>query len=323
MIFMTCSKITKTNSPKNIFSGQQGREESDERRRESVGTRIQQRKTAGPWIMQLKQNQELNPRRNQHANRQENQHENQQEVRHSVVLADEMPQRDESFLPLHPDPEEVNLKPQQQQEEARFFDDINDYNYNRRVFPQSQLQYQIQGMSDDQLKELLYEVDHDPKYVQELLGLNGILETALTSGGERKGGPNANTRNTPNSDAYQLGLFQKMLHVHQTDMANNKDKESNLKLSEKIKRGEGPQLSVVSPLEVLRQQLVYELARRRIKENREKIQINEQLLKTIGKRSVDDRHYYSQMKRSTLVSPNSLLENQRLQVSLESISRRR
>lgn len=54
-----------------------------------------------------------------------------------------------------------------------------------------------------------------------------------------------------------------------------------------IKRGEGPQLSVVSPLDVLRQQLIYELARRRIKENREQIEENEQILRNLGKRSVN------------------------------------
>lgn len=68
--------------------------------------------------------------------------------------------------------------------------------------------------------------------------------------------------------------------------------QSKLKSSSRlVKRGEGPQLSVVSPLDVLRQQLMYELARRRIKENREQIQVNDQILKTLGKRSVDPFQY--------------------------------
>jgi hypothetical protein len=66
----------------------------------------------------------------------------------------------------------------------------------------------------------------------------------------------------------------------------NQSRESEFWVWPLIKRGEGPQLSVVSPLDVLRQQLIYELARRRIKENREQIEENEQILRNLGKRSV-------------------------------------
>ena len=52
------------------------------------------------------------------------------------------------------------------------------------------------------------------------------------------------------------------------------------------KRGEGPQLSIVNPLDVLRQRLLLELARRRMKENQDQIQANAEILKKIGKRSI-------------------------------------
>ncbi|CAG2165585.1 unnamed protein product [Oppiella nova] len=52
------------------------------------------------------------------------------------------------------------------------------------------------------------------------------------------------------------------------------------------KRGEGPQLSIVNPLDVLRQRLLLELARRKMKENQDQIQANAEILKKIGKRSV-------------------------------------
>lgn len=52
------------------------------------------------------------------------------------------------------------------------------------------------------------------------------------------------------------------------------------------KRGQGPQLSIVNPLDVLRQRLLLELARRRMKENQDQIQANAEILKKIGKRSV-------------------------------------
>ena len=50
------------------------------------------------------------------------------------------------------------------------------------------------------------------------------------------------------------------------------------------KRGEGPQLSIVNPLDVLRQRLLLELARRRMKENHDQIQANAEILKKIGRR---------------------------------------
>lgn len=48
------------------------------------------------------------------------------------------------------------------------------------------------------------------------------------------------------------------------------------------KRGEGPQLSIVNPLDVLRQRLLLEMARRRLKENQHQIQANERFLESLG-----------------------------------------
>ena len=85
------------------------------------------------------------------------------------------------------------------------------------------------------------------------------------------------SRNSRNRATYDTEVWEEALQLYQ----------SRLKQSSLTKRGEGPQLSVVSPLDVLRQQLIYELARRRIKENREQIKVNEHILKTIGKRSIE------------------------------------
>jgi hypothetical protein len=289
------------------------------------GTRIRrtplEEVNVGPWMMQLRQQQ------NQHQNyntlvasRQLTNHQQNQQSRHETEThqtrrpnevfsfpfhsssrgtnVEELPQNDESYFPLQPDLEHVHQqqfqqqKHQQQQEshsrnsnqEGRFLDDIDDYEYRilAPLYP-SQFLFDLQGMDDNQLLDLADQLDHDPKSVQDSLLEATSERTAMTSG-ETKGGPN------PTNSRQQLVQFQKMLQEHSSKTENNKDKgDSVLKLSEKIKRGEGPQLSVVSPLDVLRQQLIYELARRRIKENREKIQVNEQLLKTIGKRSVDPK----------------------------------
>lgn len=106
------------------------------------------------------------------------------------------------------------------------------------------------------------------------------ITSSTQDSGEKEEGTHVLTsksRNARNRATYELWLAQKMRQVYQ----------SPLRSSALMKRGEGPQLSVVSPLDVLRQQLMYELARRRIKENRKQIEDNERILKTLGKRSVD------------------------------------
>ncbi|XP_054273468.1 diuretic hormone 45 isoform X2 [Macrosteles quadrilineatus] len=50
--------------------------------------------------------------------------------------------------------------------------------------------------------------------------------------------------------------------------------------------GGGPSLSIVNPLDVLRQRLLLEIARRRMRQSEEKIQANREWLKSIGKRSI-------------------------------------
>ncbi|XP_046393930.1 pupal cuticle protein 36 [Ischnura elegans] len=51
---------------------------------------------------------------------------------------------------------------------------------------------------------------------------------------------------------------------------------------------EGPSLSIVNPLDVLRQRLLLEIARRRMRESEDQIQANRELLKSIGKREAAD-----------------------------------
>lgn len=49
--------------------------------------------------------------------------------------------------------------------------------------------------------------------------------------------------------------------------------------------GNGPSLSIVNPLDVLRQRLLLEIARRRMSQSKEKINANRERLNSIGKRS--------------------------------------
>jgi hypothetical protein len=55
----------------------------------------------------------------------------------------------------------------------------------------------------------------------------------------------------------------------------------------RVKRtGGGPSLSIVNPLDVLRQRLLLEIARRRMRQSQDQILANREMLQTIGKRDV-------------------------------------
>jgi hypothetical protein len=51
--------------------------------------------------------------------------------------------------------------------------------------------------------------------------------------------------------------------------------------------GAVPSLSIVNPLDVLRQRLLLEIARRRMRQSQDQIQANREILQTIGKRDVN------------------------------------
>lgn len=141
------------------------------------------------------------------------------------------------------------------------------------------------SLDEEQIHALLAQIDRDPDSVLELMGLSPSSGTPKRNNGSSFSASltQVRSRNGRNRQSHEMGLgiaLQRMLSVYQSNI-----KQSALS---KMKRGEGPQLSVVSPLDVLRQQLIYELARKRIKESRDQIQVNEQLLKSLGKRSIDD-----------------------------------
>ncbi|XP_046668390.1 diuretic hormone 45 [Homalodisca vitripennis] len=72
-------------------------------------------------------------------------------------------------------------------------------------------------------------------------------------------------------------------------MLTEKEDEETQENKRRLKRtglGGGPSLSIVNPLDVLRQRLLLEIARRRMRQSEEKIAENRKWLKTIGKRSV-------------------------------------
>ncbi|XP_063224908.1 diuretic hormone 45 [Bacillus rossius redtenbacheri] len=63
------------------------------------------------------------------------------------------------------------------------------------------------------------------------------------------------------------------------------DRDPAQQAPRRVKRhGGGPSLSIVNPLDVLRQRLLLVLARRRMRQSEEQIQANKELLEKIGKR---------------------------------------
>lgn len=101
-----------------------------------------------------------------------------------------------------------------------------------------------------------------------------VLEELLEEAAESGGSP-SKSRNSRNRASHELEVLEKLVEMF------------SLKQNSPMKRGEGPQLSVVSPLDVLRQQLIYEMARRRQRERQDQIKANDELIKSMGKRSVD------------------------------------
>ncbi|CAO1411895.1 unnamed protein product [Diamesa tonsa] len=62
-----------------------------------------------------------------------------------------------------------------------------------------------------------------------------------------------------------------------------------------------PSLSIVNPLDVLRQRIMLEMARRQMRENTKQVEMNKAILKTIGKRDVVGRSQYFKYKKNTSV----------------------
>lgn len=79
------------------------------------------------------------------------------------------------------------------------------------------------------------------------------------------------SRNSRNRQMHNVEILEKLLELYKLEST-----------SALTKRGDGPQLSIVNPLDVLRQRLLLELARRRMKENQDQINANAEILKKIG-----------------------------------------
>ena len=123
----------------------------------------------------------------------------------------------------------------------------------------------LRSMSWDELSALWHATGHESE--SSLLGIQDV-----TNVGGNTGAASTKSRNNRNRATHNLELLAKLVDRYRNSP---------------MKRGDGPQLSVVSPLDVLRQQLLYEMARRRMKERQEKIRANEAFIQQVGKRSVD------------------------------------
>lgn len=79
-------------------------------------------------------------------------------------------------------------------------------------------------------------------------------------------------RNNRNKIASRFEYYDKLYrNLHHLPLLTNTQK-----------RGEGPQLSVVSPLDILRDKLMLEMARRKIEQSKYQLKENEELLKKMG-----------------------------------------
>nr|CAD7420285.1 unnamed protein product [Timema poppensis] len=65
------------------------------------------------------------------------------------------------------------------------------------------------------------------------------------------------------------------------------EREAGAQAARRVKRTGGPSLSIVNPLDVLRQRLLLEIARRRMRQSEDQILANRELLRSIGKRNAN------------------------------------
>jgi len=135
---------------------------------------------------------------------------------------------------------------------------------------------------------------------------------------ENENDNNNNENNNNNDDNNESTGFRSRNNrnriTHKTELLEHLIELYKLKSSNALaKRGEGPQLSIVNPLDVLRQRLLLELARRRMKENQEQINANAEILKKIGKRSIPQsmNHNYDLITNNNSTANNSHLANKR------------
>ena len=185
----------------------------------------------------------------------------------------------------------------------------------------------LRDLMNEEIVSLLQQIDRSPDSVLPALGMRDVSkgrddetgeeneEDAVEDRTEMSGSGNrVKSRNNRNWATFEQSLWHKTPQVHSSPSSSNSNVASDAAIasssssSSLTKRGEGPQLSVVSPLDVLRQQLMYELARRRIKENRDQIRVNEQFLKNLGKRSADptEEDLMTQSHGDQQLNPQSL-----------------
>ncbi|XP_022251433.1 uncharacterized protein LOC111087796 [Limulus polyphemus] len=145
------------------------------------------------------------------------------------------------------------------------------------------------------------EVDNIPKARRLVLDL--LIRTLAQEARARNERPNfLNNQDTEGEDEYRLEDFTKSVQAskgtQQEKKASGTKADGPPKQGKKSKaairngntitskRGNRPSLSIVSPLDVLSQRLMLEMARRKMKQSRHQITANAEFLKTLGKRNL-------------------------------------
>lgn len=128
------------------------------------------------------------------------------------------------------------------------------------------------------------------------------MNTNNQNSNNNNGNQGFKSRNNRNRLTRNMEILENILELYKLQSNNSH-----------AKRGEGPQLSIVNPLDVLRQRLLLELARRRMKENQDQINENAEILKKIGKRSIplddqiDTEHHHMNKRSVEFSLPSNLL----------------
>ncbi|XP_067142110.1 uncharacterized protein Dh44 [Centruroides vittatus] len=111
--------------------------------------------------------------------------------------------------------------------------------------------------------------------------------------------------NRPKPDLYSVNHVNRLMNIFPRQQIDNRnrglwalpyplsnyngyDLEGTVPPGHMMKR-DGPPLSIVNALDVLRQQLMLDMARQKMRENQNKIRQNDEYLKNLGKRSISSQ----------------------------------
>ena len=164
---------------------------------------------------------------------------------------------------------------EENREQAKLIDkeqlELHSKNHNKNLFDMVENEEEDNLNEEEHMHNYNISLFSDQELNRTLVDILWLLDQNLNKEEmERKFGSKG--RNNRNKIASRFEYYDKLYrNLHHLPLLTNTQK-----------RTEGPQLSVVSPLDILRDKLMLEMARRKIEQSKSQLKENEEILKKIG-----------------------------------------